>query len=89
MKKFIFKSFRIIVFLFVIFITISFLYVKFSPKVIINTANNMTLYDSNNNPTYDDDSIEYRKERNYKNTYISDNSNCKYYYNIYNLLLLF
>lgn len=49
MKKFIFKSFRIIVFLFVIFITISFLYVKFSPKVIINTANNMTLYDSNNN----------------------------------------
>ena len=47
-RKFIFNMFKIIICFVVTFICIGFLYVKFSPKVIINTANSMVLYDSNN-----------------------------------------
>lgn len=54
---------------------------------ILNNINSLDqicyepLYDPNNNPTYDNNSKEYRKKHNYNNTYIKDNSKCKYYYN--------
>lgn len=47
-KRFFGKIIRFIVILGVIAISGSFLYVKFSPKVQINTANSMSLYDINN-----------------------------------------
>lgn len=47
-KKFGFKLFKLMIFLMILAIGGSFLYVKFSPKVQINTANSMILYDINN-----------------------------------------
>lgn len=51
-RKFIFNVFKVSLCLVVTFICIGFLYVKFSPKVVINTANSMILYDSNNEPFF-------------------------------------
>ena len=48
MRKFIFKCFKLGLFGMFIFIIGGFLYVKFSPKVVINNANSMILYDTNN-----------------------------------------
>ena len=49
LKKIIFNLFKIGICFGITVICIGFLYVKFSPKVVINTANSMILYDSNNN----------------------------------------
>jgi 1A family penicillin-binding protein len=46
--RFIFKGIRILLILLIISIGLCFLYVKFSPTLIINNANNITLYDMNN-----------------------------------------
>lgn len=49
LRRFIFKFFKItIILLLLIFIGV-FLYVKLSPKITINSANNIVLYDKNNN----------------------------------------
>ena len=45
----IFKVFRLFLFLFIISIVGGFLYVKFSPKLMINSANNIILYDKDQN----------------------------------------
>ena len=47
-KRFGFKLFRFLIFLTFIVVGGSFLYVKFSPKVQINTANSLMMYDLNN-----------------------------------------
>ena len=51
-RKFVFSIIKVCIFLLFSFVCISFLYVKLSPKVIINTANNMTLYDCDDNPFF-------------------------------------
>ncbi len=48
-RNFMVKFIRFIIILGIVGIGCSFLYVKFSPKVQINTANSMSLYDINNN----------------------------------------
>ena len=56
---------KLIIFTFIIsFITIisCFIYIKTSPKPVINSANNLILYDQDN--------IEYFKETNQKNGYL-------------------
>ena len=48
--KFFKKSWKIIklfIFIFVLFVSGCFIYIKFSPKIIINSANNISLYDRN------------------------------------------
>ena len=47
-RKFGFKLFKLFAILTFITIGGSFLYVKFSPKVLINSANSLILYDMNN-----------------------------------------
>ena len=47
-KNFLFRFVRFLFILILLFIGGAFLYVKFSPKVQINTANSMSLYDINN-----------------------------------------
>lgn len=47
-RKFVFKFIRFMFLLGIIILSCSFLYVKFSPKLQINTANSMSLYDINN-----------------------------------------
>lgn len=47
-KNFLFRAVKFIFILGILIIGVSFLYVKFSPKVQINTANSLSLYDINN-----------------------------------------
>ena len=47
--KFIYKSFKFIFLFIILFVCASFIYVKSSPKVIINSANNIIMYDINGN----------------------------------------
>ena len=48
LRKFIFKSIKLFIFLLLIGTLGCFLYVKLAPKITINSANNILLYDNNN-----------------------------------------
>lgn len=48
-RKFIFKFIKINIILLILLLVGGFLYIKLSPKIIINSANNIMLYDKDNN----------------------------------------
>ena len=47
--RILYKTFKVVLVMFIILIASVFIYVKSSPKPIINSANNITLYDKDNN----------------------------------------
>ena len=48
-RRFIFKTFKLMIILLILTFIGGFLYIKLSPKIIINSANNIVLYDKDNN----------------------------------------
>ena len=48
-RRFIFKTFKIFIILLILTFIGGFLYIKLSPKITINSANNIVLYDKDNN----------------------------------------
>ena len=47
--KFFFKSIKIMIFIIILFVIGSYMYIKLSPKITINSANNILMFDKDNN----------------------------------------